>query len=86
MNYRVRLSKQAVKQFRKLPTRIQDQIYERLSLLAHDPFAGDVEKLRGERNRFRLRSGRYRAIYEVAHTSKVISVLDIGHRKDVYRP
>lgn len=60
-------------------------MYGQLSRLAEDPFAGDVEKLRGKKNRFRLRSGRYRAIYEVDHAVKIISVLDVGHRKDIYR-
>ena len=35
--------------------------------------------------RFRVRSGDYRAIYEVRDTVLVVLVVAVGHRRDVYR-
>jgi mRNA interferase RelE/StbE len=36
-------------------------------------------------DRFSARRGTYRIIYRVDDKARVITVLDIGHRRDVYR-
>jgi mRNA interferase RelE/StbE len=41
-------------------------------------------KLSG-RDKFRIRSGNYRVIYSVADVVLVVTIVRIGHRRDVYR-
>jgi len=43
-----------------------------------------VEKIRGT-ELWRVRRGEYRAIYHIDDAESVITVVRIGHRKDVYR-
>jgi mRNA interferase RelE/StbE len=37
-------------------------------------------------DRFSARRGTYRVIYRIADKTRVVTVVDIGHRRDVYRP
>jgi mRNA interferase RelE/StbE len=36
-------------------------------------------------NRFSARRGTYRVIYRIDDNTRVVTVVDIGHRRDVYR-
>ncbi len=43
-----------------------------------------VEKLRGTENRYRVRVGEYRILYEIEDRKLLILVIRVGHRRDVY--
>ena len=79
----------AVKELKRLPRAVQIKIFDGLRLLATDPFSSllPIRKMEGRssENRFRLRVGQYRVIYEVKKEKVVILVIRVGHRKDVYR-
>ncbi|WP_404980599.1 type II toxin-antitoxin system RelE family toxin [Carboxydichorda subterranea] len=51
---------------------------------ADNPRPPGVRKLTG-RDGWRLRVGDYRVIYDVDDESRRVTVLHIGHRRDVYR-
>lgn len=53
-------------------------------LLAEDPRPPGSSKLRG-REEWRIRTGDYREIYEIDDEAREVLVIDIGHRRDVYR-
>ena len=36
-------------------------------------------------DRFSARRGTYRVIYRIDHQKRLVTVVDIGHRRDVYR-
>jgi mRNA interferase RelE/StbE len=55
-----------------------------LEELAGDPRPPGIKKLKG-REGWRLRIGDYRVIYEIDDTQKIIIVLHVGHRRDIYR-
>jgi mRNA interferase RelE/StbE len=67
---------------RALPEDMRRQIGFRLHLLQQD-FSGDVKKLRGSKNEYRLRVGDYRVLFELV--GKRIVVFTLGPRKDVYQ-
>jgi len=46
---------------------------------------GDVRKLQGEEDTWRLRSGDYRALFGKDEENKLVVVLKVGHRRDIYR-
>jgi mRNA interferase RelE/StbE len=53
--------------------------------LASDPRPPGVKMLRGHRPYLRVRSGDYRVIYAVDDAARVVRVMVVGHRRDVYR-
>ncbi len=52
--------------------------------LAENPRPRNSRKLRGKEG-WRIRIGDYRAIYEIDDEAREVLVLDIGHRRDIYR-
>ncbi len=55
---------------------------EKLSILPEQQGKSLSGPLKGYR---RLRIGKYRAIYKLNPEQKVVTVIAIGHRKDIYR-
>ena len=67
--------------------KIRAQVAKKTKSLIHNPHPGGCKKLvgmkHGEEAVWRVRSGDYRILY-VLRDNEVI-VLDVGHRKDVYK-
>ena len=83
MSYRVEILRRAVKALGKLPARDYERVRDAIRALADEPRPAGCKKLTG-RDGWRIRVGRYRVIYEVADTVRIVTVLDVGHRKDIY--
>lgn len=85
MSYELFITPSARKQLKKLPTKMQQAIREKLDGLCVAPFAGslDTKKLKG-REGYRLRVGVYRVIYELDGNRLVLSVVEVGHRQNIY--
>ena len=71
------------KQLHKLPNAIASRIEDKLLELESDPRPPGCKKLRG-RDAWRIRIGDYRAIYEIHDGRLVVTVITIGHRREVY--
>ncbi len=84
MKYRVEILPRAVKQLEKLPVEVYPRIREALLALAMEPRPTGCLKLQG-RSGWRLRVGKYRIVYEIDDEARRVVVLDIGHRREVYR-
>ncbi len=82
--YAVVITKQAQKNLADLPKNYYHKISEHLLQLEQDPFPHGSIKLQGSQNDYRLRVGVYRILYTVEHNKLIITVIKIGHRKDVY--
>ena len=86
-SYRLELSNQAETVLRKMAQREPDmyrRIIHALDDLEHDPFQGKM--LIGElKGRHSYRVGTYRILYLVHRHALLILVIDIGHRRDIYR-
>jgi mRNA interferase RelE/StbE len=63
----------------------RQRIVTRIRSLARDPRPFGVEKLSGKGGLYRIRVGRYRVVYSVGDAGRVVLVVRVGHRKDVYR-
>jgi mRNA interferase RelE/StbE len=57
----------------------------RIQALAAEARPPGCEKLSGSEDRYRVRQGRYRVVYHVDDPSLTVTVVKIGHRRDVYR-
>ncbi len=83
-SYRVLVSRSAERELRQVPKRDRRRIVGRMQGLADDPTPPGSIKLEGE-TRYRLRQGDWRILYEIDHSSKVVDIVRIGHRREVYR-
>ena len=56
-----------------------------IQLLATQPKPVGVEKLSGQLELYRIRAGNYRVVYEIDNGHIVVTVIKVGHRKEIYR-
>ena len=80
----LRFKRSAEKELLGLPAREQKRLGEQLLALRENPFPHGCAKLQG-RDGHRIRYGDYRAIYRVDVEAGTVTVMAIGHRRDVYR-
>jgi len=71
-------------QLKKLNKSIQERIINVLERIKIRPFSYDLKKLQGT-NYYRLRIGEYRAILDIKEDKLIIIVIEIGHRKNIYK-
>ena len=82
VEYEMEIKDEAKAALRSLPEDVRKQIGFRLHQL-QQAFGGDVKKLQGSKNEYRLRVGSYRVIFELV--GKRIVVYTLGARKDIYK-
>ena len=82
-SYRLIFRKSVAKDFRSIPKNDVQRILKRIEALAEDPHPQGCEKLSGQ-DRYRVRQGVYRIIYEIRDNELLITVVKIGHRQSVY--
>jgi mRNA interferase RelE/StbE len=87
MKYAFRWRERAARQLRAIPQPAALAILTALTPLGDDPRRPDanVKKLVGYADRYRLRVGDYRVIYDVMDDQLVILVVGVGHRREIYR-
>ena len=81
--YSLIYSQDAVKQLKKLDKDIQDRILSTLERCKIRPYA-HLKKISGTKY-FRLRVGHYRVIIDIQGDKLRIFVIQIGHRKKIYK-
>ncbi len=83
MSYEVFILRRAQKELANLPKTDYERMRDAIAALAENPRPTGCKKLTG-REGWRIRSGDYRAIYEIDDAQKSVTVLHIGNRRDVY--
>ena len=81
--FRIKIHRRAFKFLEKLDSKTKERIFSAIERLS-DPFSQPYEKLKGEKNVYRIRVGEYRVIYLVDKENKVVFVLKIDKRERVY--
>ena len=85
-SYSVRIKTSAAKELEVVePRAIRLRIVARIQALARTPRPPGTQKLAGEAERYRLRQGSYRIVYSIDDEERVVEVVKIGHRREVYR-
>lgn len=69
---------------RRIPNRDLRKILATINSLSKEPRPPGVERLSGQ-EKYRVRQGNYRIIYEINDKEVIVVVVKVGHRKDVYR-
>lgn len=85
MAYSIELTSAALRALRKLPGDVRQRVADMIDALADDPRPAGVRKLSGSDDVYRIRTGDYRILYQIADKALVVLVVHVGHRRDVYR-
>ena len=83
-SYSLLLKKSAERDLRKIPKADLQRIIQRIKDLATSPRPSGSEKLAGQ-DSYRIRQGDYRIVYTVDDNQRLIEIIKIGHRREVYR-
>ncbi|WP_300317534.1 type II toxin-antitoxin system RelE/ParE family toxin [Idiomarina sp.] len=82
--YKVVFKRSVAKDFRAIPNSDVERVLQRINRLIEDPRPIGCEKLSGQ-ERYRVRQGVYRVIYEIKDEELVVTVVKVAHRKHVYK-
>lgn len=86
MTWEVRYRASVEKDADRLPSEIRKLAAQAIKNLGNEPFPPGCKKLKGQKDRFRLRfGGDYRLVYSLFKEEHRIVVEFVGHRKDAYR-
>jgi mRNA interferase RelE/StbE len=82
--YEVVFRKSVAQDLRRIPNRDLRRILATIDSLSEEPRPAGIEKLSGQ-EKYRVRQGDYRIIYEIKDDEVIVVVVKVGHRRDVYR-
>jgi mRNA interferase RelE/StbE len=84
--YQLIFTDKALKSLKVIPSRDAHKILIKLEEFSKDPSTtSNVKKLRNHPIAvYRLRVGNYRVLFDKEDTLKIVEVIDIGHRKEIY--
>lgn len=87
MAYKIALAEPAKKTLKKLPKEVGQRIKAKLiSISSLDDPRSDGKALTGNlKGYWRYRAGDYRIVCEIHDDEVVVLVVDIGHRREIYR-
>lgn len=83
--FTIRYSNAATKHLAKIPKKEQSRIKASIESLAREPRPPGSIKMQGYGETYRIREGDYRILYTIYRQELQIDVIDIDHRKDIYR-
>jgi len=84
MIFQIIWSESAAKKLKKLDKTVAKRIFKKVSELSENPYHSDVTKIIGN-SYFRLRIGDYRVIFDIQNDMLRMLILNVGHRKNVYK-
>ena len=85
MLYNVVILRRALKSIQRLPVAQANRIFAAIQALSNDPRPLGCEKLKDRSALWRIREGDYRIIYTINEQELLVTVVKVGHRRDVYR-
>ena len=83
--YAVTISRSARKELEKLPPQLVEWLFPKIELLASQPRPVGYRKLKGGQDLWRIRLGDYRVIYLLDDGRRVVDIIAVRHRSEVYR-
>ena len=83
-SYSILFTRSAAKEIERVPTKDRHRIVTRIGALADNPRPVGAEKLSGD-DKYRIRQGDYRILYEIVDAALIVTVVRIGNRREVYR-
>lgn len=85
MDYTIEYKPKAIANLEKLNRSVQERIFRKINWLAANFDQITPEQLTGNlAGFFKLRVGDYRVIYDYRSEEKIITIYQIGHRREIY--
>ncbi len=84
MPYTVRLKPRAERDLDQLPLDVARRIWRRILALEGEPRPLGISKLEGS-DAYRIRIGDYRVVYLISNSNRLVEVVRVAHRREVYR-
>ena len=84
MSYALRLLPRAERQLEALDNKLYQTLKSKIADLAANPRPPGCRKL-SDRPGWRVRSGDYRVLYDIDDAAKTVTILEVGHRREIYR-
>ena len=81
--YKIEIKRSAVKEIKKLPRKDIGKVLQKIYSLAENPRPAGCLKLSVE-EKYRIRFGVYRILYEIQDDLLLVIVVKVAHRKNVY--
>ena len=82
--YRIEIRRQAQRALDKLPGSDFQAVIEAMKDLAQTPRPRGIEKVKST-GLWRIRQGDYRIVYAIDDNKHLITIVRVGHRKEIYR-
>lgn len=83
--YSLEFKERVIKDFNKIQQKDKIKIWDKLQKLKNEPRAKNTRKLTGRDEEYRIRFGNYRVIYQIDDRSQKVFIIQVGHRKDIYK-
>ena len=83
-SYSLVFRKSVAKDLRAIPSKDVKRLLQRIQSLRHEPRGEGGVKISGT-ERYRVRQGVYRMVYEIRDAELIVVVVKVAHRRDVYR-
>lgn len=87
--YTVFVDARVEKDLKKVPDNIIEKFINILDELEEDPIhrrpGVDIKRLKGHVDIFRVRLGKYRVLYDLDKTERIVKITTVIHRKRAYR-
>jgi mRNA interferase RelE/StbE len=81
--YRVEIAESASKSIAKLHAQVALRVRKAIRDLAENPRPHGVTKLQAE-DAYRIRVGDYRIVHTISDRLVLVTVIRLGHRRDIY--
>jgi len=82
--FRILIRKSVYKDVERIPKKDVRRILKAIEVLSENPRPPQSRKLSGE-EKYRLRCGSYRVVYEIQDEDLVVCIARARHRRDVYK-
>jgi mRNA interferase RelE/StbE len=83
-SYKLLIKPSAAKELEALPRKDRSRIVAKIEALPGNLRPSASQELSGE-EKYHLRQGDYRILYSIQDASTTITIVKIGHRREVYR-
>ena len=83
-SYKILIKPSAVKEIESIPQKERSRIVYRIQGLAENPRPHGCEKL-SDQEKYRVRQGKYRIMYQVFDAEVIVIVVRVAHRKKSYK-
>jgi len=82
--YSLEIKRSAQKELDSLDDSVFRRIDRKILALADNPRPPGCKKLRGYRDQWRIRVGDWRIVYFIDDAAKLVTIMRVAHRREVY--